>query len=184
MYNLSINESSIKDKDIFLSIDIALNKTGFVILSRNTTILLARVIKVKQHWEYYRKIAYLYNYFSILFGEILKCSPQSSTLLLEGRLKAGFSGNTLASIEGARVSTYLAYYHTCLQHEIDVQFSMYGPQLIKKHFTGKGNANKEQMHKSFISQFSSYSDLEYQEDIFDALYLGIYHLEKHPGKAP
>ena len=168
-----------KNKHLFVGVDIALNTTGFSILDETKKLYRTGLIETKKHWDYYKKIDFIYDSFVDLFNEIRKKNPKSVTLILEGRLKAGFSGQTLASIEGARVSSYLAYKHTCENYEIDVNHYVYNPNEVKYYFSKSRSASKEKMFKSVSSQFSSLKKLEFQEDIFDSIYLVLYHLESN-----
>lgn len=169
---------SMTGKNILIALDVALNKSGLVVMDTDKRLLHSEVIEVKTHWDYYRKLDYLYDWYRAKFDAILTQEPKSAILVLEGRLKAGFSGNTLASIEGARVTAHRAFHTTAAQYEIDVKHVIYGPQKVKKYFAGRVNADKDMMYKAATSQFSQLSKLEYQEDIFDAIYLGLYHLSE------
>jgi len=168
--------NNITNKDILINLDIALNKTGLSILDTKDNILYSEVVTVKSHWEYYKKLNHLYEYYLKFFDKVFNLKPKSVLLILEGRLKAGFSGNTLASIEGARTTAYRAYYIVCHKHEVDVRMKIYDPQTVKQYFSGRRNADKELMYKSALSRFSSLNTVEFQEDIYDSLYLGLYHL--------
>lgn len=167
-----------KNKDLIVAVDIALNTSGYAILDSKQKIYKTGLIESKKHWDYYRKISFLYDEFLNLYSEILDKQPKSITLVLEGRLKGGFSGQTLASIEGARIAAYLAYDHTCKDYEIDVNSYVYNPNEVKYHFAGRRGAKKDQMYKAATSQFSSLKKIEFQEDIFDAIYLALYHISK------
>jgi len=164
-----------KNKDLYIGIDIALNTSGYAILDKNKKIISTGLIETKKHWGYYKKISFINDKFKELFEEITKKQPNSVTLILEGRLKGGFSGQTLASIEGARVSCYLAF------QEITEGFLepfVYNPNEVKYHFSRKRGATKEEMKKSVSKKYRKMHSLPYQEDIFDAIYLCLYHLEK------
>lgn len=167
-----------KNKDLLIAVDIALNTSGYVVMGMDKKLHASGLIESKKHWDYYRKVEYLYKEFYTLFEFIYAKQPKTLTLILEGRLKGGFSGQTLASIEGARIAAYLAYNHMCKLHEIDVNSFVYNPNEVKYHFTKRRGAKKDQMFKAATSRFSSLSKIEFQEDIFDAIYLGIYHLER------
>jgi Holliday junction resolvasome RuvABC endonuclease subunit len=167
----------LKNEDIIIGVDLALNKTGLAILNRQNKVLHTELIKVKTGWEYYRKIGYLYETYLSLFDSILTAKPASSILVLEGRLRAGWSGTTLASIEGARVACYLAYKTTCNLHEKDVIHVSYDPAEVKHFIAGKRNAKKEELLEKSVSRFSWLSDIEYQEDIYDAIYIALRHIK-------
>lgn len=169
-----------KNKDLLIAVDIALNTSGYAILDNNKKLYSTGLIETKKHWDYYKKLSYLYDEFQNLFVQVLDKSPSSITLILEGRLKGGFSGQTLASIEGARVASYLAYDHTCKQYEIDVNSHVHNPNDVKYHFSKKRAAKKDLMYKAVTSQFSFLKKLKFQEDIFDAIYLALFHIEKEP----
>lgn len=168
----------LRDQDIIISLDVALNKSGLAILNLQGEVLHTQLIKVTTGWEYYRKIGYLYDEYQRLFNSILTAGPSSSILVLEGRLKAGWSGSTLASIEGARVSSYLAYKSTCQRHEKDVNVVAYDPGEVKVFVSGKRNAKKDEMLTKALSRFTCLQVVEYQEDIYDAIYLALRHIEK------
>jgi Holliday junction resolvasome RuvABC endonuclease subunit len=168
----------LKNRNITIGVDLALNKTGLAILGDDKEILHTQLIKVTGGWEYYRKIGYLYETYLDLFNDILTAEPSSSILALEGRLKAGWSGSTLASIEGARVACYLAYKNSCQNHEKDVNFSTHDPGKVKQFIAGKRNANKEELLAKAVSQFSWVSEVEYQEDIYDAIYIALLHMSE------
>lgn len=178
----------LKNKDILISVDIALNKSGIAILSTDMEILYTSLLTVTQSWDYYRKVAYLYSYYGTLFDEVLTQRPSSHILVLEGRLKAGWRASSMASIEGARVSSYLAYHHICEKHEKKTEVFVYDPNVVKHFMASKRSANKDEMYEAALSRFSFLKGLEYQEDEFDAIYLGLYHLlgekNEHPGRHP
>lgn len=171
----------LKDKNILISVDIALNKSGIAILSTDMEVLYTSLLKVTQSWDYYRKVAYLYSSYSDLFTAVLTKEPSSHILVLEGRLKAGWRASSMASIEGARVASYLAYHHICEKHETKPEIFVYDPNVVKYFVASKRSANKDEMYEAALSRFSFLKGLEYQEDEFDAIYLGLYHLlgEKH-----
>lgn len=166
----------IKDKDVIISIDIALNKSGVAVLSNLLEVEETSLITVTQSWDYYRKIAFLYDSYTDLFSRVLTASPSSHILVLEGRLKAGWRASSMASIEGARVSAYLAYHHICEKHEKKPEVFVYDPNVVKYFIAKKRSANKDEMYEKALSRFSFLKGLEYQEDEFDAIYLGLYHL--------
>lgn len=168
----------LRGHDIVIALDVALNKSGLAILNLQGEVLHTEVIKVTSGWEYYRKIGYLYEEYEKLFDSILTAEPSSSILVLEGRLKAGWSGTTLASIEGARVASYLAYYSTCQRYEKDVKSVSYDPNEVKYFIAGKRSAKKEELREKALSRFTCLSSVDYQEDIYDAIYLALRHIEK------
>ena len=168
----------LRDQDIVIALDIALNKSGLAILNLQGEVLYTQVIKVTTGWEYYRKIGYLYEEYQSLFDTILTAKPASSILVLEGRLRAGWSGTTLASIEGARVASYLAYKSTCQRHEKDVNSTSYDPNEVKLFIAGKRAAKKDELKEKALSRFTCLADVEYQEDIYDAIYLALRHIGK------
>ena len=159
----------IKLSTTYIGLDIALNKTGLVLV-RDNTVLDTKIIELKSGWKYYRKLVHLYEWYSGYFSNFT--NPK---LILEGRLKAGFSGNTLASIEGARVAAYLAFHSTLRQGEKDVY--IYSPSDVKLSIAGKRNANKEDMRLA-LSSFSLTKGVPYQEDVYDAIALVIHHMRK------
>lgn len=164
-----------KNKDLLIGVDIALNTSGYAILDENKKLYKTGLIKTKKHWDYYDKINFLYDEFYALFQNILDKKPKSLTLILEGRLKGGFSGQTLASIEGARIASHLAYYHV---FGGDLKPSVYNPNEVKYYFANKRGAKKDEMYDAVTQTHKSLRKLEFQEDIFDAIYLCLYHVDK------
>lgn len=178
--------SSMAGKNIVIAIDIALNKTGIAILSEPLTIYHTDVLRLKTSWSYYRKLDEMFDYFTEFFTEVAAQKPSNIELVLEGRLKRGFSGEALASIEGARVTTYRAFNLTLKNYEKydEKEVAVYSPDVVKSFFTGRGNASKDAMYGAANSLFSSLKKIEFQEDIYDAIYLGVYHLKKDGKSAP
>lgn len=164
-------------KNILIAIDIALNKSGLAIVNlEDETLVSTRVIEVKNHWDYYRKLSHLYSAYNQIFETLLSDKTESGILVLEGRLKAGWSASAMASIEGARVCAYLSYAHTCEKLGIKVESHVYDPNLVKHFIAHKRSAKKDEMYEKALSRFSWLSRLEYQEDEFDAIYLALYHM--------
>lgn len=169
---------NITGEDIVIGVDIALNKTGIVIMSQKMKIVYTHTLVLKQNLTYLAKLDEILTYFREFFEEVFEQKPASVQLVLEGRLTRGFSGSTLASIEGARVTTYHAFHLTlqkCVPGEKPNVF-IYSPGVVKQFFTGKTTANKSEMLKSAYSRFSSLEKIEFQEDVFDAIYLGLFHI--------
>ena len=167
----------LRKKRLVIALDVALNKSGLAILSTEGDVLHTELIKVTPGWKYYQKIEYLYNEYLKLFDAVLTAKPAYSILVLEGRLKAGWSGTTLASIEGARITSFLAYYSTCQRHEKDVNVISYDPNDVKHFISGKRAAKKEELKQKALSQFTCLSGVDYQEDIYDAIYLALRHID-------
>lgn len=171
-------------KNIIVAVDIALNKTGIAVMTDEMSVLYGDVLEINQKLEYYEKIARIFSHFSAMFDLIYSFKPQSVALVLEGRLKRGFSPQVLASIEGARIAAYLAFHLTHEKYEGNENGSVstYSPDIVKKFFTGKANATKNEMLKSASSRISSIGKIRFQEDIYDAIYLGIYHIYTGKGR--
>lgn len=172
-------------KNILISIDIALNKSGLAIVNlEDETLVSTRLIEAKSHWNYYRKLSFLYKEYTDLYESLLSDKTESAILVLEGRLRAGWSASAMASIEGARVCAYLAYSHVCDSLGIKTESHVYDPNLIKYFIAKKRSAKKDEMYEKAVSQFSWLKKLEYQEDEFDAVYLALYHMfgekNEHP----
>ncbi|MFA5626189.1 MAG: hypothetical protein WC965_01775 [Thiohalomonadaceae bacterium] len=172
-----MTESYVRGKDIIVAVDIALNKTGIVIMS-GMTVVRSDVFTLKTSGNYLDKLDKIHAYFLEYFDELFKMEPNSIELVLEGRLSRGFSGNVLASIEGARVTTYLSF-HAKLREYVNGEkpkVFIYSPGTVKKFFAGRENATKSAMHTAVVSRFSSLKKIKFQEDVYDAIYLGLYHL--------
>jgi Holliday junction resolvasome RuvABC endonuclease subunit len=167
-----------KNKDLYLGVDIALNTTGYAVMGYDKKIFKTGLIKTKQSLDYYGKLVFLYEEFVRLFLDLQSKNPNSITLILEGRLQGGFSGQTLASIEGARVACFLAYKHTVGK---EGKFYVYNPSEIKYHFSRKRGAKKQEMYDSVIKSYKNLQKLDFQEDIFDAIYLCLYKIETETG---
>lgn len=164
-----------------IGIDIALNTSGVAVKTGDE--YQTSLITVKPHWDYYRKLSHLQQEYRSLFSTLLTPERDSHILVLEGRLRAGWSANTMASIEGARVTVYLAFQDVCNDLGITPEVRVYDPNDVKKFIAGKRTANKTEMHESAVSRFSFLKDIEFQEDKFDAIYLCLYHEgnhEQHP----
>lgn len=165
----------ITDKKIMIAIDIALHTSGVVIMGYNKEVYSTFLVKSTPSWKYYRKLEHLYETFVDVFKNVLEHRPSEVTLILEDRLKAGFSGATLASIEGSRVTCYHAFSHIFKPSQIPINVVLYDPGIIKKHFTGKRGARKEAVFKSAVEK-NSFIKKYKQDDILDAIYLGLYHV--------
>lgn len=161
------------------SVDVALNKTGVAVLAHTGEFLFGEVVTVPAGWEYYRKLEKLYEQYTRLFDKALTANGGPLILLVEGRLKAGWSANAMASIEGARVACALAYMHFCSSRGFKPEIHSYDPNTIKLSISGKRNANKDELRESALSSYSFLRDVEYQEDIFDAIYLALHHTKEH-----
>jgi Holliday junction resolvasome RuvABC endonuclease subunit len=165
----------ITNKHIIVAIDIALNTSGVAVMGYNEEVYSTFLIKSTLSWRYYKKLDYLYEIFSEVFLKIANENPKSVILVLEDRLKAGFSGATLASIEGARVTSYHAFIHTFKASHIKTSVVLYDPGTVKKYFSGSRNAKKETVLKSASEKYPFLKKYK-QEDVLDALYLGLYYV--------
>jgi hypothetical protein len=114
--------------------------------------------------------------FTSVFDEIIQNNPETVTLVLEDRLKHGWSGATLASIEGARVTAYHAFRESFKSSQIKNDMVLYDPGIVKKHFTGKKTSQKSDVKKSAEKKNPIVKKYE-QEDVLDAIYLGVYHVD-------
>jgi Holliday junction resolvasome RuvABC endonuclease subunit len=165
----------IKGKEIIFAIDIALNTSGVAIIGYNKEVYATFLVKTPPSFKYYQKLDYLYETFSEVFSDVLKENPKEIVLILEDRLKAGFSGATLASIEGSRVTSYHAFNQIFKSSQIKTSVILYDPGLIKKYFSGKKTAKKEVVFKSASEKYPFLKKYK-QDDILDALYLGLYYV--------
>jgi len=168
-------KKSIKNKKILISIDIALHTSGVAVMDNQKQVYSTFLVKSKPSQKYYTKLDYLYDTFIEVFSLLEKEKPEHVTLILEDRLKAGFSGATLASIEGSRVTCYHAFRQVFKSSQIETIVVLYDPGIIKKHFTGKRAAKKETVFKSASQKYPFLKRFK-QEDILDAIYLGLYHI--------
>jgi Holliday junction resolvasome RuvABC endonuclease subunit len=165
----------IENKDIIIAIDIALNTSGVAVMDPRKEVYATFLVKSTPSWKYYQKLDYLYENFIQVFSEILEAKPKSIVLILEDRLKAGFSGATLASIEGSRVTSYHAFRQIFKASQIPTSVVLYDPGTIKKYFTGKRGAKKDAVFKSAVEK-NPFLKRYKQEDILDAIYLALYHV--------
>jgi len=165
----------IKNKEIMIAIDIALNTSGVAIMDFRKEVYSTFLVKSTLSWKYYKKLDYLYDNFIEVFSEIRDLEPKSIVLILEDRLKAGFSGATLASIEGSRITSYHAFRQVFKSSQIPISVVLYDPGTIKKHFTGKRGAKKDKVFKS-ASEKNPFVKRYKQDDILDAIYLALYHV--------
>lgn len=156
-----------------IGVDIALNKTGLCVMNSKGRVLKTKVVSPSRKFTYYEKLDYLYEIFLELFNDVLKSHKNKEiTLAMEGRLRAGWGGNTLAALEGARVTAYHAYKEACQTNEVEVIVEMHDPNELKHQFAGKRNANKGDM-KDAALKYTSFKNIEYQEDIYDAIFLAL-----------
>lgn len=153
---------------IYVGVDIALNKSGVVVTNEDLLILDSFLVAPDKKLPYYEKLADLHNKFFKLFTDLSSISF-TFTLLLEGRLKAGFGANTLASIEGARVAALLAYLKAMGKES---PFYVLDPNKVKYHITGNRVANK-----AMVSSIVKLPPQHHQEDVVDAYCLCKYFLE-------
>ena len=156
-----------------IALDIALNKTGIAITADGKR-FKTMTLEPKKSWKYFKKIAFLSDEFDKMFETHLTFGEEP-LLIMEGRLKAGWSGATLASIEGARVTAYLSYLRCCERLGLKPNFVVYPPDEVKYSLSGNRTSGKEAMYEAAISRFSFLKRLEYQEDEFDAMYLVLHH---------
>lgn len=163
---------------MFVAVDIALNKTGVALFDSKGRFQSGTLIEPTASWKYYRKLAHLYKVYLELFDRVLTESREPVILLLEGRLKAGFRRDALASIEGARVTCSLAYMHSCEKHGKAPEIVSYDPNDIKYSLAGKRSASKDEMLVKALSSYSWLANVEYQEDIYDAIYIMLHHMKK------
>jgi Holliday junction resolvasome RuvABC endonuclease subunit len=169
-------KQSLTDREILFAIDIALNTSGVAIMDCHRKIYATFLVKAVVSKKYYPKLDYLYDTFIEIFTEVENEKPKSITLILEDRLKAGFSGSTLASIEGSRVTSYHAFRQVFKSSQIETSVVLYDPGTVKKYFTGKRTAKKETVLKSALEK-NPFLKRYKQEDILDAIYLGLYHVD-------
>lgn len=178
MDNKSVN------RRIVIALDIALNKSGFVVMDEKGKVLYTKVVEPNKKFKYYKKLSYLFEAFQEVFTLVLEKYPEHSvTLAMEDRLKAGWGGNTLATIEGARVTAYHAYRIACANAGKEVIMELHDPNDLKLQFTGKRNAGKMEM-KSASERYKSFDGIEYQEDIYDSIFLALRSLYGPDFKKP
>lgn len=145
-----------------LCLDIALRKTG-VVMVEDGEISFYRTYTVPTKVRYHKALLYWYDTFKELYKGL-----DPDEVVVEDRLKRGFSGNTLASIEGARTASLIAWGGTG-------RFHLHDPAAIKKHLTGKHNAGKELVREAVLKVYPEAVNLT--EDEIDALALYITHVE-------
>lgn len=160
---------------MYVAVDIALNVSGIAVFSDEGEFISSEVIEVTASWDYYKKLAHLYSKYIEVFENLLTEGVSHVTLILEGRLKAGGFINSVASIEGARVTCFLAYSAVCETHGLKPTLHVYDPNVVKLSIAGKRSAKKDEMLTKALSSYSWLSKIEYQEDIFDAIYLMLHH---------
>lgn len=169
-------KKSIEGKRIIVALDVALNTTGVVLMDYDKFIYSSFLVEIKKTIPYYKKLDQLYSIYHNIFLKIIEKNPSSIDLVVEDRLKAGWSGSTLASIEGARVTSYHAFMQAIKGSGKKKSVTLYNPGLVKKYFTNSRAAKKDVVYKSAIEKYKFLKNYS-QEDILDAIYLALYHIE-------
>lgn len=165
----------LKNKKIIVAVDIALNKTGVAIMDFSKYVYSTFLISNTISRPYYEKLDNIYDTFFSEFFNVRHEEPKSVILVLEDRLRAGFSGAALASIEGSRVSSYHAFRQAFMGSQTETGVVFYDPGSVKKHFTGVKTSKKDIVFKS-VQEKNPFIKKYKQEDILDAIYLALYHI--------
>ena len=157
---------------LYICLDIALNKSGLAVLDDNGSIVKTDLFAFKRsEKDYYDKLVRLYSHYHRTFEDILAQNPSGVSLILEDRLKGGWNPKSLVNIEGARVAAFLAF--RSLSEAAEVH--LYDPTNVKLAVGGRVAIKKEEMHEKLRDIFPAAKKIEYQEDIFDAISLGVCH---------
>lgn len=159
-----------------IGLDVALNRSGLVVLDNSEEILSHQLISVKPSLRYYDKLSSLYDSYCAVFTDVFLARPKNVSLVLEGRLRAGWNGSTLASIEGARVTAYHAFVLTATHNKCPITVVEVDPNDLKLYIAGKRNANKEEVRAALIKKLPSVTRLDYQEDVYDAVAIAVTYL--------
>lgn len=159
----------------YVGVDIALRTSGIAVADKDANVLGTTLVRTYSTHTYIESIYKVYSEFFDLFTSLFVYAPHLE-IAVEDRLQVGWSGTTLASIEGARIAAVLAIKAAAESRKATYNLTMYPPSLMKTHFAGKGNASKLEMRgvSRGIDTFKNL-EAEYQDDIWDAIFLILYH---------
>jgi len=155
-------------------IDIALRKSGFILLDESGKIVYHEVFVVPAKVEYTEAVLKIYEKLSEVYSFILnKFKPEHLTTVMED--VAGFVHIKAAlAIHAARTSGVLAYHHSHISNKNIVYHT---PNAVKHWLTKKRGAKKDELLVALTSVFPEYNYSLLQEDEIDALALALYHMK-------
>lgn len=154
------------------AVDIALRKSGLLLLDPTGSILYHKVLVVKPKVAYTEAVLQIYDDISETYSFIQKqYAPSHLTTVMED--VAGFVHVKAAlAIHAARTAAVLAYHHSHIPHK---EITYYTPNVVKHWLAGKRGAKKDELLAGLKLQFPQYNYSTLQEDEIDALALGLFH---------
>lgn len=151
---------------MILAIDIALRKTGVILLDDNQKIKFKDTLVIPPKIPQWAAINQIYSYFKLLSVSL----PEGTSFVIEDVLSV-VSVKTALAIHSARTAATLAIQHSCNQPNI----SYYSPNDVKLRYGGKRGAKKEELLSGLKKEFPQYGYTNLTEDEIDALGLALYH---------
>lgn len=154
----------------FLGIDIALRKTGIVIVDEKGEILYRDVLIVPAKYDYTAAVKIIYDYFINLK---IPSGADEVVWVVEDvlgmvHIKAGLA------IHAARTAVVLAYHNSHISKKSIIYHT---PNEVKYWLTGKRGAKKPEMEAALIARFPEYDFSLLSEDEKDALALVLYTMK-------
>lgn len=157
------------------AVDIALRKSGLLLLDPASNILYHKILVVKPKVEYTEAMLQIYDDISETYNYIQKqYSPEHLSTVMED--VAGFVHVKAAlAIHAARTAAVLAFHHSHTPHK-DITY--YTPNVVKHWLAGKRGAKKDELLAGLKIQFPQYNYSTLKEDEIDALALGLFHIKE------
>jgi len=165
---------------LILSVDIALRKSGWVLLSDNHTILEHGIITVPPKLQYTEASMFVYEKFLELFLRVKKGYPDDIQLVVED-VADFFHKVSALGIHAARTAAILAWKHA---HHSNLNVSYYTPSSVKYFLTNKRGADKELVLSGIKEKYPQYDYSQLAEDEVDALGLALLHIHRGENNEP
>ena len=155
-----------------VGIDIALRKSGIIVLDENKNIIYKDVLVIKPKFEHIEAVQIIYNYFKDfkLPDDTTEVSWVIEDVLAMVHLKAALS------IHAARTAATLGILNKSHTSNKDIVY--YTPNAVKYWLTNKRGGSKDELLVGLKVKFPDYDYDSLTEDERDALALVLYHLKE------
>ena len=163
---------------LYIGVDIALRKSGYVVLDEQMNIIQREVVVIPDKLDYTSSVYELFEKFTTLF----KALPAGAELhLVVEDVLAFVHIKSALAIHAARTACILAWHHA---HTSNRNIAYHTPNSVKYWLTKKRGAKKPDVLAAMQAKYPQYAYDTFTEDEVDALALVLYHLEEESSVKP
>lgn len=159
----------------YFGVDIALRKSGLVVLDEVGTLVHSQVVTVKPKLDLTAAVLKIYEDLGEAYTLIRENYPVTSMVTVLEDVAGFVNIKAALGIHAGRTSAILAYHHSNIPHHA---ISYHTPNVIKHWLAGQRGAKKDALLAALRVKFPKYDYDSLSEDEIDALALCLYEMRE------